>query len=295
LVQEHQLSIRQVCKVLKISSSVFYYQPEEKDDTDIILSLKSLAEKHYRWGFWMMYHYFRNEGKSWNHKRLYRIYTEMNLNLRSKRKKRLPVRKRECLLQPLVPNLHWSMDFMQDNFSDGKKFRTLNVIDDFNREALAIIPSKSISSNRVIMELEQLIEWRGKPERIRVDNGPEFIAHVIQSWCESNGIELKYIQPGKPAQNGYIERFNRTFREEILSMQLFQNLEQVAEMANRWIYEYNHFRPHSSLNNLSPRTFLLKYGKLNIQNPEEFPTFQQDFNNNSNKFNQKTLLLNVAN
>lgn len=267
--------------MLKISASVYYYHPKEKNDDEIIYALKELAEKHYRWGFWMMHHYLRNEGKQWNHKRLYRVYTTMNLNLRSKRKKRLPVRDKMCLLQPLAPNIHWSMDFMQDNFGDGKKFRTLNIIDDFNREALAIVPSKSITANRVIMELTQLIEWRGRPEKIRVDNGPEFIAYALGEWCERNQIELKFIQPGKPAQNGYIERFNRTFRTEVLSMHLFQTLEEITDKSNEWIYMYNHKRPHSSLGNLSPRSFLLKYGKLDVQNREEFPTFQQDKKNNN--------------
>jgi putative transposase len=183
------------------------------------------------------------------------------------------------------------MDFMQDSLSDGKKFRTLNIIDDFNREALVIVPSKSITANRLIVELNQLIEWRGKPERIRVDNGPEFIAQVLEKWSVENGIKLVFIQPGKPAQNGYIERFNRTFRSEILSMNLFQSLEEVQQKTNNWIYMYNHKRPHCSLGKMSPRAFLLKYGKLDEQELREFPTFQQD--NNSNK-TEKTLFLNVA-
>ena len=279
LVQEHSMSIRQACNVLKLSSSTFYYRSKRKSDDEIINCLKALSEENYRWGFWMMYDCLRNEGKPWNHKRVYRVYTEMKLALRSKRKKRLPKREKEALLQPLVPNLHWSMDFMMDNLSDGKKFRTLNVIDDFNREALAIVPSKSITAKRVVMELEQLIEWRGKPEKIRVDNGPEFIAEVLKAWTEKKNIELKFIEPGKPAQNGYIERFNRTFRDEILSMHLFESLDHVQQKANQWICKYNNKRPHRSLNRMSPRAFLLKYGKLNEQELREFPTFQQDNNN----------------
>ena len=281
LIEQHCLSIRQACSVLKLSSSTYYYQPRMKSDNEIIDRLRELADENYRWGFWMMYDSLRNEGKTWNHKRVYRVYTEMKLGLRSKRKKRIPKRVSEPLLQPLEPNLHWSMDFMMDNLSDGKKFRTLNVIDDFNREALAIVPSKSITANRVILELEQLIEWRGKPEKIRVDNGPEFIAEALQNWTKSNNIELKFIQPGKPAQNGFIERFNRTYRSEILSMHLFQLLDEVQKKTNNWIVKYNNKRPHRSLNRMSPRAFLLKYGKLNEQELREFPTFQQD--NNSNK------------
>jgi putative transposase len=281
LIEHHSLSVRQACKVMKLSSSTFYYEPKIKSDDEIIDELKKLSEENYRWGFWMMFYSLRNEGKTWNHKRVYRVYTEMRLALRSKRKKRLPKRVSEPLLQPLMPNLHWSMDFMMDNLRDGKKFRTLNVIDDFNREALAIVPSKSITANRVILELEQLIEWRGKPETIRVDNGPEFIAETLQKWTKENHIELKFIQPGKPAQNGYIERFNRTYRNEVLSMHLFGSLNEVFQKTNNWIVKYNNKRPHRSLNRMTPRAFLLKYGKLNKQELKEFPTFQQD--NNSNK------------
>ena len=269
--------------MLKLSSSTFYYQPKIKSDEEIIDCLRKLSEENYRWGFWMMFDSLRNEGKKWNHKRVYRVYCEMKLALRSKRKKRIPKRVKEPLLQPLFPNLHWSMDFMMDNLSDGKKFRTLNVIDDFNREALAIVPSKSITSNRVVLELEQLIEWRGKPECIRVDNGPEFIAEALQAWAKRNEINLKFIEPGKPAQNGYIERFNRTYRSEILSMNLFESLNEVQQKTNQWIVKYNNKRPHRSLNRMSPRAFLLKYGKLNEQELREFPTFQQDYNSNNNK------------
>lgn len=282
------MSIRQACFLTDLNCSSYYYRPKERDDSVIIDALRDLADNHYRWGFWMMFYCLRNEGYFWNHKRVYRVYTSMNLNLRSKRKKRLPIRKKECLLQPLAPNIHWSMDFMQDSLSDGKKFRTLNVIDDFNREGLSIIPSKSITAKRVIMELSQLIEWRGKPEKIRVDNGPEFIAQVLEDWCKINEIELKFIEPGKPAQNAYIERFNRTFRREVLSMNLFISLDDIQTKTNDWLYMYNHKRPHRSLGKISPRAFLLKYGKLC-----EFPTFQQDINNNHKL--KKTLSLNDPN
>lgn len=288
--EQHGLSIRQACILVGISSSVFYYRPKPKDDEEIIQVLRELADENYRWGFWMMYDHLRTvRGKKWNHKKVYRVYTEMKLNLRSKRRKRLPLRPRNCLVQPLVPNLNWSMDFMMDSLKDGKKFRTLNVIDDFNREALAIVPSKSIRSKRVIDELEQLIQWRGKPEKIRVDNGPEFIAQKLADWCQDNDIELLFIQPGRPAQNGFIERFNRSYRAEVLSMHLFQNLEEVKQTTGQWIYRYNHLRPHRALKRMPPRMFLLKYGKL----PKEFPTFQQDYFEYDCK--PETLILNVAN
>lgn len=205
----------------------------------------------------------------------------MKLNLRSKRKKRLPARIKEPLLRPVYPNVTWSMDFMHDTLEDGKSVRSLNIIDDFNREILTITIDTSLPSARVVSELEQLIDWRGKPERIRVDNGPEFIAAKLKDWCSKNGIVIQYIQPGKPTQNSLVERFNRTFRTEFLDVYLFENIRQMRNYSEIWMWMYNNERPHSALQYLTPRGFLLKYGKLNQGNIEEFPTFQQNFNNDN--------------
>lgn len=153
------------------------------------------------------------------------------------------------------------MDFMQDNLSVGKKFRVLNIIDDFNREGLAIVPLKSIPSQRVITKLENQKVWRGLPEKIREDNGPEFIAERLSDWCKNNNVELTLIQPREPAQNGYIERFNRSFREEVLSMNFFTSIDTFKTTSHKWLFMYNHKRPNASRSNLSPRNFLLKYCK----------------------------------
>lgn len=185
---------------------------------------------------------------------------------------------------------------MRDSLFQGKPFRTFNVIDDFNREVLNITISKSITANRVIEELNQLISWRGRPEKIRVDNGPEFIAQAMSDWCNQfePKIELVYIQKGKPSQNGYIERFNKTFREEILNYHLFEDVKQAQEYTNQWMWMYNNERPHKSLRYRTPVEFLLKYGKLHQKDEKwEFPTFQQDITTNMNK-QVKTLFLNVA-
>lgn len=171
-----------------------------------------MAELHNRWGFWMMFHRLRMLQFNDNHKRVYRIYTEMKLNLRRKHKKRLPSRILNPLVQPLHHNLTWSMDFMHDGLFQGKTFRAFNVIDDFNREVLTIAIDTSLTSERVIRELDKLIEWRGKPSSLRVDNGPEFISQSLSDWAERHRINIVFIQKGKPHQNGYIERFNRTFR-----------------------------------------------------------------------------------
>lgn len=180
----------------------------------------------------------------------------MNLNIRRKAKRRIPSRVKEPLQIPASSNSSWSMDFMSDALTSGRKIRVLNVIDDFNREALCIEAAISIPAERVIRTLKDLIDWRGKPEKIRVDNGPEFISTTFTDWCKENSITIQYIQPGKPMQNGYIERFNRSFREEVLDAYLFEELSQINILAEKWMEDYNDERPHESLNGLSPRKYL---------------------------------------
>jgi putative transposase len=168
------------------------------------------------------------------------------------------------------------MDFMHDRLMNGRPFRTLNILDDFNREIANIVVDTSISSERVARELAQLFEWRGKPKTISVDNGPEFLA--LADWCENNGIELKFIQPAKPNQNVYIERFNRTYRDDLLGAYL----NQVRCETEKFIWKYNNIRPHDSLENITPRAFLLKCGKLSAaQADAEYPTFQQGVYDNN--------------
>ena len=279
----HKISSRKACTIFSLRSSVFYYEKVIKSADDEIRSeLVLLAEKHQTWGFWTMHHRLRNIGFGWNHKRVYRIYKSMKLNLRCKRKKRLPARVKEPLLRPIYPNVTWSMDFMHDTLECGKSVRTLNIIDDFNREILNITIDTSLPSARVISQFKQVIEWRGKPEKIRVDNGPEFIAIKLKMWCEESGINLHFIQPGKPTQNSLVERFNRTFRGEFLDVYLFENLMQMRNYAEIWMWMYNNERPHSALQYLTPRDFLLKYGKLSHTSPAEFPTFQQNFYSDNN-------------
>jgi putative transposase len=180
------------------------------------------------------------------------VYKQLKLNLKRKGKRRLPAR----ILNPLEAvdqmNLSWSMDFMTDSLLNGRKFRTLNLIDDFNREILAVEIDTSLPALRVVRVLEQIISWRGKPKRIRVDNGPEFISTTLGLWCEEKGINLQFIQPGKPTQNAYIERFNGSFRKDILDAYLFENLQQVRMMAEEWMDDYNYHRPHDALSGRSP-------------------------------------------
>lgn len=281
LANYEKVSFRQACRTFNLSTSVYRRTRVKKvDDLFLHELIVKEAENHPTWGFWKIFHRVRMEGITVNHKRLYRLYREANLHLRRKTRKRVPLRIKQPLLQPLMPNINWSMDFMRDTLWAGKPFRTFNIIDDFNREVLNITVSKSITCKRVVDELNKLTEWRGLPQSIRVDNGPEFIAQTLRDWCDhpDRKIDLVFIQKGKPSQNGYIERFNRTFREDILDSYLFDAVEQAQEFANQWIWMYNNERPHESIQNLPPRQFLLKYGKLHAhpRGYTEFPTFQQD-------------------
>jgi len=167
------------------------------------------------------------------------------------------VGKAKCLLGAYI-NQVWSMDFMSDSLENGSKLRTFNVMDDYNREALTIEVDRSLPSKRVIRALEQVIEWRGKPAALRCDNGPEYISGEMVNWANENRITVLYIQPGKPTQNAYIERFNRTARHEWLDMHLFNSIEQAQHLATQWLWTYNNERPHSTIGGITPRMKLLQ-------------------------------------
>lgn len=249
------LSQRKACGIVKLSRRMYGYQPQPKQDTSVEQAIHNLVAKHPSWGFWKMYHRLRKNGLMVNHKRLWRVYCQLKLNLPRKKKRRLPERVKQPLVVPARANQMWSMDFMLDVLTDGRSFRTLNVIDDYNREALAVDVDFSLPAQRVIRCLERLIEIHGKPATIRCDNGPEFISSALIKWCEGKGIQLCWIQPGKPTQNAYIERLNGTFRRDVLDAYLFRNIGQVRQVVEEWLVSYNTLRPHQALGFLTPKEF----------------------------------------
>ena len=242
---------------MKLSRSS-WYRPvvsAEARDREVIEALNAIVEKHPRWGFWMCYDRVRLVGHGWNHKRVYRVYKAMKLNLPRRAKRRLPTRVQQPMGVEARANAEWSMDFMSDTLYHGRRFRTLNILGEGMREALAIVVDTSIPGARVVRTLDRLVQWRGKPDAIRVDNGPEYLSRVFASWCRDQGVKLNYIQSGKTNQNAYIERFSRTFRHEVLDAFVFEALPQVREITRRWINEYNEERPHDSLGRIPPVMF----------------------------------------
>lgn len=235
-----------------ISRTTCQYKAKIKDDHEVQDALTMLTTRHAAIGYWQCCYRLWNKGYLWNHKKIYRVYTDMKLNIRRRAKKRLPGRIKQPLAVPTGPNMVWSIDFMSDSLMDSRKFRLFNVIDDFNRESLAVEVDTSLPSLRVIRVLERIIENRTKPNIIRSDNGPEFISHQLQQWCETKNIALQYIQPGKPTQNAFIERKNGSMRRELLNAYLFSNLSEVRELSEEWRIDYNDERPHKSLGYLSP-------------------------------------------
>jgi len=253
-VNEKGVSIALACRTFEISEACYRYRPTLGDENAEIADwLLRLTATHRVWGFGLCFLYLRNiKGFAWNHKRVYRIYRELELNLRIKPRKRLKRDKPDALAVPEAPNQTWSMDFMADQLADGRSFRALNVLDDFNREGLGIEVDFSLPAVRVARVLDQIIEWRGTPAAIRVDNGPEYVSGTLMTWAEKRGIAIRFIQPGKPQQNAYIERYNRTVRAEWLSQFIFETMEEVQEQATRWLWTYNHERPNMAIGGITP-------------------------------------------
>jgi putative transposase len=255
--ETHGISIVRGCAALKLARSAYYQPPGDWQlrDHEVITALNQLVEAHPRWGVWKYIARLRALGHAWNHKRIYRVYRQLKLNQPRRTKRRLPKRSSLPVFVPVGPNEVWSADFMSDALYHGSRFRTFNIIDDFNREALAIEIDTSLRAERVIRVLDRLKAERDLPHMIRVDNGPEFLAQRLQDWGKANRVLIYYIQPGRPTQNAFIERFNRTYRNEVLNLYLFRSLEEVREITAQWMTTYNEHRPHEALQGMAPYTY----------------------------------------
>ncbi|TCW50771.1 putative transposase [Phytobacter diazotrophicus] len=264
LTAQFAMSLRQACRTMSLSRTVFRYQPDTRRDEPVIMTLIVAAERYPRYEFNKLFQILRRQGHVWNHRRVHRIYCLLKLNFRRKGRQRLPVRNPSPLVRPEALNQSWSTDFMHDALVCRRRFRTFNVFDDFNREALAIEIDLNIPAQRVVRVLDRIVANRGYSLKLRMDNGPELISLTLAQWAEEHGVALEFIKPGKPTQNAFIERFNRTYWTEILDFYLFRTLNEAREITERWLVEYNSERPHESLNNLTSEEYRLMAEKPEI-------------------------------
>lgn len=253
-VQTKRTTIQHACRTFGISETCYRHSGRRiEDDRELADWLIRLTTTHRTWGFGLCFLYLRHVQRfPWNHKRVYRVYRALELNLRIKPRLRLVRETPQPLAVPDAPNAVWSMDFMHDQLADGRTFRLFNVLDDYNREGLLIEADLSLPAVRVVRALDQLIEWRGAPAVIRCDNGPEYVSETVQQWAKGRGIRLDFIQPGQPQQNAYIERYNRTVRYDWLAQTVFDTIEAVQESGTRWLWTYNHERPNMAIGGITP-------------------------------------------
>lgn len=255
LVECHQLSERRACNLIRVSRSVYRYERVENQDQLLRSRLKELASKHKGLGYPMLHGMLKSEGLVVNSKRTYRLYAEEKLQLRRRNRKKLN-RPRMPLVVPMQANIRWSMDFVSDQLSNGRRFRILNVKDDYSKELVGQYVDFSISGTQVARFLNQLIEARKAPDQITCDNGTEFTSKAMFFWQKESGVKLAFIQPGKPMQNGFVESLNGRFRQECLNQHWFRSIEEARQIIDEWRHHYNHERPHSSLNYMTPVAFV---------------------------------------
>lgn len=268
MVNEHHISKTKACRLVGFSRSALYKPTVDwaAKDEPVVQALNEIVAKRPRWGFWKCFNRLRKDGHQWNHKMVHRVYCQMRLNMKRRTKKRVITRVRQPFNACEQLNQVWALDFMRDTLYDGRPFRTLNVIDEGNREALRIECGTSIPSARLLRTMNQLVEVYGKPQGIRLDNGPEMTADSFIEWAQQLGIKLMFIQPGKPNQNAFIERFNKSFRDEVLDANLFNTIDAAQEAADIWVVDYNECRPHDSLGNATPLEFMTREFKTGISN-----------------------------
>jgi putative transposase len=259
MVKDHALSERRACGLTRVHRSTKRYRSRRDDQADLRSRLRLLAAEHPRYGYRRLWVLLRRSGLLVNHKRIQRLYRLDGLAVRRKRRKRIAGTQRQPLCCPLRPDLHWCMDFTSDQLADGRRIRTLNIVDVFTRECLAIEVAPSLPAQRVVRVLERVLSERGTPQRITVDNGPEFISRAVDAWAYQHHVIMDFIQPGKPMQNGFIESFNGKFRDESLDRHWFTSLDDATATIATYRRHYNTERPHSSLGNRTPAEFRLMH------------------------------------
>ena len=267
-IKSFGLSQRQACVLVSVSRTVFSYEPKLSElNENIRKRLKELAARYRRFGAWKFHKILRREGFAVNHKRVERIYKQEGLSLRVKKRKKLKAISRVALPRPVKPNQQWSMDFIHDKLWEGRKFRSLSIVDTFTHECLALEVDTSLGGERVKRVLERLASERTLPEAITVDNGPEFISQVLDEWAYRNGVKLDFIRPGKPTDNAFVESFHDKFRDECLDEHYFSTLFEARGIIESWRIEFNTFRPHRTLKGLTPEEFLKQQTaqRLNLQ------------------------------
>lgn len=249
------MSERSACKLFQLHRSTRRYFSRRPSDQALRERLKALAAERPRFGYPRLHILLRREGLKVNHKKVRRIYREEGLRVRRMKRKKLCQNRELRTLQAIRPNQIWAMDFVHDRLDDGRPFKCLTLVDQFSKEAPAIEVDFSLPGPRVVRVLDWLRETRGLPEEIVVDNGPEFVSVALDRWAWEKKVRLRFIQPGKPNQNCYIESFNGRFRDECLNQHVFQGLSQAKDLIEAWRQDYNSVRPHSSLDGLTPEEF----------------------------------------
>jgi len=258
LITEMGLSERRACRIVGLARSVQQYRPVPKDDAAVVKRMKALASESRRYGYLRLHAMLRREGLVVNHKRTYRLYTDQGLQVRTRKRRKLPRRDRVAPQVPERPMQRWSMDFVGDQLADCRRFRVLNIVDDHSRFCPGQIVDVSIPGARVARFLDDLALRFGLPEEIVLDNGPEGTSKAMFEWSERTGVGLRFIEPGKPVQNAFVESFNGKFRDECLNLHWFRSLRHAREESGRWRHHYNTARPHSALGYLAPTEFLTK-------------------------------------
>ena len=256
LCKMHGVRKRRACDVFQVDRATVRYQSRRADDVELRDAIKRVSRERRRFGYRRIHVMVAREGFEVNHKKVRRIYREEKLPVRRRGGRKRALGTRKPMVLPDGPNQRWSLDFMSDALTDGRRFRILAVVDDFSRENLVLVADTSLSGQRVARELDRVIAELGMPKTIVSDNGTEFTSMAILKWVQETGNDWNYIAPGKPQQNGFIESFNGKLRDECFNETLFGTLGDAHETLAEWQEDYNWRRPHSALGNLTPMEFL---------------------------------------